>query len=123
MALPLIAAGIAARVVAKKLASRAAGGITGKGAKQVNPMYKNMDKQVTPLSKNVKVKQTEKQREAAIRAEYDEDMKNYSIQQSQQMRDYMTSGENFSNIKKINSSKLKPNKIVKPKSALPKRGK
>jgi hypothetical protein len=123
MALPLIAAGIAARAVAKKLASRAAGGITGKGAKQVNPMYKNMDKQVTPLSKNVKVKQTEKQREAAIRAEYDEDMKNYSIQQSQQMRDYMTSGENFSNIKKINSSKLKPNKIVKPKSALPKRGK
>ena len=123
MALPLIAAGIAARAVAKKLASRAAGGITGKGAKQVNPMYKNMDKQVTPLSKNVKVKQTEKQREAAIRAEYDEDMKNYSIQQSQQMRDYMTSGENFSNIKKINSSKLKPNKIVKPKGALPKRGK
>ena len=123
MALPLIAAGIAARAVAKKLASRAAGGITGKGAKQVNPTYKNMDKQVTPLSKNVKVKQTEKQREAAIRAEYDEDMKNYSIQQSQQMRDYMTSGENFSNIKKINSSKLKPNKIVKPKGALPKRGK
>jgi hypothetical protein len=37
----MIAAGIAARAVAKKLASRAAGGITGKGAKQVNPMYKN----------------------------------------------------------------------------------
>ena len=41
MALPLIAAGIAARAVGKKLASRAAGGITGKGAKQVNPMYRN----------------------------------------------------------------------------------
>ena len=37
----MIAAGIAARAVAKKLASRAAGGITGKGAKQVNPMYRN----------------------------------------------------------------------------------
>jgi hypothetical protein len=110
-------------IKAVKALGRAVGGITGKGAKQVNPTYKNMDKQVTPLSKNVKVKQTEKQREAAIRAEYDEDMKNYSIQQSQQMRDYMTSGENFSNIKKINSSKLKPNKIVKPKGALPKRGK
>jgi hypothetical protein len=41
MALPLIAAGIAARVVGKKLASRAAGGITGAGAKNVNPVYKN----------------------------------------------------------------------------------
>jgi hypothetical protein len=37
----MIAAGIAARAVAKKLATRAAGGITGKGAKQVNPMYRN----------------------------------------------------------------------------------
>lgn len=41
MAIPLIAAGIAARAVAKKLATRAAGGITGKGAKSVNPVYKN----------------------------------------------------------------------------------
>ena len=41
MALPLIAAGIAARAVAKKLATRAAGGITGVGAKQVNPVYRN----------------------------------------------------------------------------------
>ena len=37
----MIAAGIAARAVAKKLATRAAGGITGKGAKQVNPVYRN----------------------------------------------------------------------------------
>lgn len=42
MALPLIAAGIAARAVAKKLATRAAGGITGAGAKSVNPVYKEM---------------------------------------------------------------------------------
>jgi hypothetical protein len=40
MALPLIAAGIAARAVASKLASRAVGGITGAGAKSVNPTYK-----------------------------------------------------------------------------------
>ena len=46
MALPLIAAGIAARAVAKKLATRAAGGITGAGAKQVNPVYRN-----SPVSK------------------------------------------------------------------------
>ena len=38
----MIAAGIAARAVAKKLASRAAGGITGSGAKSVNKVYKNM---------------------------------------------------------------------------------
>ena len=45
MALPLIAAGIAARAVGKKLASRAAGGITGKGAKQVNPVYRQSSRQ------------------------------------------------------------------------------
>jgi len=56
MALPMIAAGLVAKAAAKKLASRAAGGIAGKGAKSVNPMYKMMDKQVTPLSKNVKLK-------------------------------------------------------------------
>jgi hypothetical protein len=42
MALPLVAAGIAARAAAKKLASRAAGGITGAGAKQVAPVYREM---------------------------------------------------------------------------------
>jgi len=42
MAFPMIAAGIAARAVAKKLASRTAGGITGAGAKQVNPVYREM---------------------------------------------------------------------------------
>ena len=42
MALPLIAAGIAARAVAKKLATRAVGGITGAGAKQVAPVYREM---------------------------------------------------------------------------------
>ena len=48
MALPLIAAGIAARAVAKKLASRAAGGITGAGAKQVTSVYRN-----SPVSKKM----------------------------------------------------------------------
>ena len=42
MALPIIAAGIAARAVAKKLATRAVGGITGAGAKNVAPVYRNM---------------------------------------------------------------------------------
>ncbi len=105
MALPLIAAGIAARAVGKKLASRAAGGITGKGAKSVNPVYRNQTNQIQKNS--VKVKQTEKQREAAIRAEYDADMKSYYNQQSQQMRDNMTSGENFSKVKKINSNPMR----------------
>ena len=46
MALPLIAAGIVARAAAKKLASRAAGGIVGAGAKSVNPVYKNIGSSV-----------------------------------------------------------------------------
>jgi hypothetical protein len=40
MALPLIAAGIAARAVGKKLATRAVGGIAGAGAKSVETIYK-----------------------------------------------------------------------------------
>jgi hypothetical protein len=46
MAIPLIAAGVVARAVAKKLATRAAGGIVGKGAKSVNPVYKNTSSSV-----------------------------------------------------------------------------
>ena len=41
MALPLIAAGIAARTIASKLATRAVGGIVGAGAKTVAPVYRN----------------------------------------------------------------------------------
>jgi len=67
MALPMIAAGLVAKAAAKKLASRAAGGIAGKGAKSVNPMYKMMDKQVTPLSKNVKIKYNKQAMENSIK--------------------------------------------------------
>ena len=44
MAIPLVgaAATAVARVVAKKLATRAVGGITGAGAKQVTPVYREM---------------------------------------------------------------------------------
>lgn len=44
MALPIlgVVAGVAARAAAKKAASRAVGGIVGKGAKQVNPVYRNI---------------------------------------------------------------------------------
>lgn len=43
MPLPLIAAGIAARAIASKLATRAVGGIVGAGAKTVSPVYRNMN--------------------------------------------------------------------------------
>ena len=57
MAIPLIgaAAAMAARVVAKKLATRAVGGITGAGAKQVTPVYRNMETgsvKVVPANKS-----------------------------------------------------------------------
>ena len=42
MALPIIAAGLAARAVVSKLATRAVGGITGAGAKTVAPINRNM---------------------------------------------------------------------------------
>ena len=42
MVIPLIAAGVAARAIVSKLATRAVGGITGAGAKQVTPVYREM---------------------------------------------------------------------------------
>ena len=55
MALPLIAAGIAARAVAKKLATRAVGGIVGAGSKTVNPVYRNTASVGRDGSKTVKI--------------------------------------------------------------------
>jgi hypothetical protein len=46
MALPLIAAGIAARAIAKKVTTRAAGGITGGASKSVNPVYREIGSSV-----------------------------------------------------------------------------
>ena len=58
MALPIIAAGIAARAVAKKLATRAVAGIIGAGAKQVAPVYREMGTgSVTKIPKVTKFQQ------------------------------------------------------------------
>jgi hypothetical protein len=56
MAIPLIAAGIAARAIASKLATRAVGGIVGAGAKTVAPVYRN-----SPSVKVVNIKQEAKE--------------------------------------------------------------
>ena len=58
----MIAAGIAARAIAKKIATRAVGGITGKGAKAVNPVYKNVRATTDAIQKNsVKLVKTQAQ--------------------------------------------------------------
>ena len=60
MAIPLVGAAAiaAARVVAKKLATRAVGGITGTGAKFVGTEYRNMNtgsvKVVKPISEEAR---------------------------------------------------------------------
>jgi len=59
MALPLIAAGIVAKAAVKKLATRAAGGITGAGAKQVAPVYREMGTGNVKVLKNVKAEAKE----------------------------------------------------------------
>ena len=47
----MIAAGIAARAAAKKIVTRAVGGITGGGSKTVNPVYKNQNFSETVLKR------------------------------------------------------------------------
>ena len=64
----MIAAGIVARAVAKKLASRAAGGITGKGAKAVNPVYRNTTDAIQRNSVKVVKSQAQINAEGAAKA-------------------------------------------------------
>jgi hypothetical protein len=46
------AAAAAARLISKKLAQRAAGGITGAGSKSVNPIYKEVGPSVKVVAKD-----------------------------------------------------------------------
>ena len=62
MPIPLIAAGIAARVAAGKIATRAIGGIVGAGSKTVNPVYRNTTNTIQQNSvKVVPAKKTQAQ--------------------------------------------------------------
>jgi hypothetical protein len=113
MALPLIAAGIAARVVGKKLASRAAGGITGKGAKNVNPVYKNQTDQIQKNS--VKVQKNS----------FDTYSKALGGGTLREIHGRMNKRINNAGLEKAQSKKPVPSvKVVKrPEGKLPKRGK
>jgi hypothetical protein len=68
MAIPLIAAGIAARAAAKKIATRAVGGITGGGSKAVNPVYKNTTDAIQKKSVKVVKSQVQINAEGAAKA-------------------------------------------------------
>lgn len=86
-------------------AKRTVGGIIGKGSKSVNPVYKA--NALKDSGGHVKIKQTEKQRNAALQAEHDKDMASYNKQRSDEMWNAMTSGENFGKKTiKINSKKV-----------------
>ena len=62
MPIPLIAAGIAARAAAGKIATRAIGGIVGAGSKTVNPVYRNTTNTIQQNSvKVVPAKKTQAQ--------------------------------------------------------------
>jgi hypothetical protein len=114
MALPLIAAGIAARAVAKKLTSRAAGGITGAGAKSVNPVYKNMT--TNQIQKNsVKVQKNS----------FDTYSKALGGGTLREIHGRMNKRINDAGLKNAQSKGPKPSvKVVKrPEGKLPKRGK
>jgi hypothetical protein len=125
MALPMIAAGIAARAVAKKLASRAAGGITGTGAKSVNPVYKNIGSnvKVKPAAKPIgnplnEAKAMESMLSSASRGGIGKQLgkgKDFRVANSKKLQPKLNQ-EKF-----INETKKKP--PIKINSALPKRGK
>lgn len=137
MALPIlgIAAGIAARAAAKKAASRAVGGIVGKGAKQVNPVYRNIGPSVKtkPASKPTgnPVNQEKAIQSMISSAERGGLNKTGTLGKSRDHRVAKSKKLNWepnpqkviNETKlttgrptiKIDSSKLKPNKIVRPK--------
>ena len=68
MPLPIIAAGIAARAVAKKLTTRAVAGITGRGARTVNPVYRNQTDAIQRNSVKVVKSQVQINAEGAAKA-------------------------------------------------------
>ena len=68
MPLPIIAAGIAARAVAKKLTTRVVGGITGRGAQTVNPFYRNQTDAIQKNSVKVVKSQVQINAEGAAKA-------------------------------------------------------
>ena len=90
-----------------KAIGRAVGGITGKGSKNVNPVYKEIGRTNQIQGNSVKVKRTQKQMDDYMYAENDKALKSWSDQVSKQMWDGMTSGENFSKVKKINSNPMR----------------
>ena len=90
-----------------KAIGRAVGGITGKGSKNVNPVYKEMGRTNQIQSNSVKVKRTQKQMDEYMYAENDKALKSWSEQVSKQMWDNMSSGEDFSRVKKINSNPMR----------------
>ena len=92
-------------IKAVKAISRAVGGITGKGSKNVNPVYKETGKTNQIQGNSVKVKYTQKQMDDAMYAENDKALKSWSEQVSKEMFDNMSSGENFGKTIKINSNR------------------
>ncbi len=90
-----------------KAIGRAVGGITGKGSKNVNPVYKEMGRTNQIQSNSVKVKRTQKQMDEYMYAENDKALKSWAEQVSKQMWDNMSSGEDFSRVKKINSNPMR----------------
>jgi len=103
-------------IKAVKAIGRAVGGITGKGSKNVNPVYKEMGRTNQIQSNSVKVKRTQKQMDEYrtqkqmdeyMYAENDKALKSWAEQVSKQMWDNMSSGEDFSRVKKINSNPMR----------------
>lgn len=94
-------------IKAVKAISRAVGGITGKGSKNINPVYKETGRTNQIQKNSVKVKRTQKQMDDYMYAENDKALRSWIDQTSQQMWDGMTSGENFSKVKKINSNPVR----------------
>ena len=90
-----------------KAVTRVVGGITGKGSKSVNPIYKETGRTNQIQGNSVKVKQTQKQMDDAMYAENDKALKSWVDQTSKQMWDGMTSGEDFGKVKKINSNPMR----------------
>ena len=139
MALPLIAAGIAARAVGKKLASRAAGGITGAGAKSVNPVYKNTGSNVKVVSPKTapktglenrgnKVSRSDR-RNTADEMLWDKAERSYEggidtmAAGMKGPKMGVLKGAGKKNQRKIDNLKKAAKPVVKINSALPKRGK
>ena len=113
----MIAAGIAARAVAKKIATRAVGGITGAGAKTVAPINRNMSTgSVKIINLKKEAKDLSKEVSANISKKKYQDIVNDGYTMAKKMQKSGQSAKELAAVKMFQNKSIPKKPTIKIKS-------